>query len=35
VDLVVEDTEAEEEERAQIQREYGSAHAEPEPHIFE
>jgi hypothetical protein len=31
VDLVVENTEAEEEDRAQIQREYGTAWAEPEP----
>ncbi|KAJ5164087.1 uncharacterized protein N7500_005917 [Penicillium coprophilum] len=34
VDLVVENTEAEEEDRAQIQREYGSAWAEPEPRRF-
>jgi hypothetical protein len=30
VDLVVENREAEEEDRAQVQREFGSAHAEPE-----
>ncbi|KXG48371.1 Organic solute transporter Ost-alpha [Penicillium griseofulvum] len=35
VDLVVENTEAEEEDRAQIQREYGTAWAEPEPRRFE
>ncbi|CAG8359690.1 unnamed protein product [Penicillium salamii] len=34
VDLVVENTEAEEEDRAQIQRTYGSAHVEPEPRRF-
>ncbi|KAJ5349175.1 uncharacterized protein N7506_002428 [Penicillium brevicompactum] len=34
VDLVVENTEAEEEDRAQTQRTYGSAHAEPEPRRF-
>jgi hypothetical protein len=34
VDLVVENTEAEEEDRAQTQREYGTVHAEPEPHRF-
>ncbi|KAJ5513609.1 hypothetical protein N7463_003161 [Penicillium fimorum] len=34
VDLVVENTEAEEEDRAQIQREYGSAWAEPESRRF-
>ncbi|CAG8892276.1 unnamed protein product [Penicillium egyptiacum] len=34
VDLVVENTEAEEEDRAQIQREYGTAWAEPEPRRF-
>ncbi|KGO69428.1 Organic solute transporter Ost-alpha [Penicillium italicum] len=34
VDLVVENTKAEEEDRAQIQREYGSAWAEPEPRRF-
>ncbi|OQE29009.1 hypothetical protein PENFLA_c004G04647 [Penicillium flavigenum] len=34
VDLVVENTEAEEEDRAQIQKEYGTAWAEPEPRRF-
>jgi hypothetical protein len=34
VDLVVENTEAEEEDRAQIQREYGTAWAEPGPRRF-
>ncbi|EKV06473.1 hypothetical protein PDIG_69860 [Penicillium digitatum PHI26] len=34
VDLVVENTEAEEEDRAQMQREYGSAQVEPEPRRF-
>lgn len=34
VDLVVENTEAEEEDRAQIQRTYGTAHVEPEPRRF-
>ncbi|OQD71437.1 hypothetical protein PENPOL_c001G05745 [Penicillium polonicum] len=34
VDLVVENTEAEEEDRAHIQRAYGSAWAEPEPRRF-
>ncbi|CAG7916098.1 unnamed protein product [Penicillium olsonii] len=34
IDLVVENTEAEEEDRAQIQRTYGTAHVEPEPRRF-
>ncbi|KAJ5189167.1 Organic solute transporter Ost-alpha [Penicillium cf. griseofulvum] len=34
VDLVVENKNAEEEDRAQLQREYGSAWAEPEPRRF-
>lgn len=34
VDLVVEDVEAEEEDRAQVQRERGSAWAEGEPRHF-
>lgn len=34
IDLVVENTEAEEEDRARTQRAYGSAHAEPEPRRF-